>query len=281
MPYHRVVPAYRLHYLNHEVELPVGEFTIGRGSKCQMIIDDPQVSRRHAILLVGTDSVVLQDLGSRNATVVNGVLAKGKVTLIGGDRIQIGRHELTLVRSKAEDTRDEVPTDGRSPAPWFHKSQLDAAGHAVAAGAKRKSEPPANEESTAPSALLADLAQKALSAGNVEEAEWILGKILAEFHYRASGGDPPSTEQLESVIGHALRLAQLTGKTVFLDGLFDVLGAAGYVLDSHAVGELEALRRKIPALAKGRLGRYVATLHGRPGADGRLLARLEAICLPG
>ena len=55
---------------------------------------------------------------------------------------------------------------------------------------------------------------------------------------------------------------------------------AGYILDANAVGELEALGRKIPALSKGRLGRYVASLHGRAGTDGRLLARLEAICLP-
>lgn len=272
------MPGYRLHYLSHEIELPVGEFAIGRGSKCQLIIEDPQVSRRHALLTITADKVVLQDLGSRNATLVNGVLAKGKVTIIGGDRIQIGRHEMSLVRCKDEDTRDEVPTDGRAQAPWFHKAQLGAGATPVPAPDGQDLR--GKEETTAPSSLLADLAQKALSAGNVEEAEWILGKLLAEFHYRASGGDPPPPAQLALVIQHALRLAQLSGKTVFLDGLFDVLGAAGYVIDGNAVAELEALGRKIPELAKGRLGKYVAALHGRPGADGRLLARLEAICLP-
>lgn len=272
------MPGYRLHYLSHEIELPVGEFAIGRGSKCQLIIEDPQVSRRHALLTITADRVVLQDLGSRNATLVNGVLAKGKVTIIGGDRIQIGRHEITLVRCKDEDTRDEVPTDGRAQTPWFHKAQL-AAG-ATPPPATDATDLRGKEETTAPSSLLADLAQKALSAGNVEEAEWILGKLLAEFHYRASGGDPPPPAQLAVVIQHALRLAQLSGETIFLDGLFDVLGAAGYVIDGNAVAELEALGRKIPELAKGRLGKYVAALHGRPGADGRLLARLEAICLP-
>jgi hypothetical protein len=274
------VPDYRLHYLSHEVELPVGEFAIGRGSKCQLIIDDPQVSRRHALLHVTAATVVIEDLGSRNATIVNGVIAKGRITLIGGDRIQIGRHEMILVRSKVDDTRDEVPTDGRAQAPWFHKSQLAAAAAVATEDVPAHQALDGREESTAPSSLLSDLAQKALSAGHVEEAEWILGKILAEFHYRASGGDPPPHAQLEVVIGSALRLAQLTGKTVFLDGLFDVLAAAGYVLDGNAVGELEALGRTIPALAKGRLGKYVASLHGRAGADGRLLARLEAICLP-
>lgn len=275
------MPDYRLQYQNHEVELPIGDFTIGRGSKCQLIIDDPQVSRRHAILRTSTDAVVLEDLGSRNATVVNGVVARGRVTLIGGDRVQIGRHVLVLVRCKMDDSRDEVPTDGTGRSARFSSSHL----HAVAAAASAP-KAPANgdlgaDESTAPSSLLAELAQKALSTGNVEEAEWILGKILAEFHYRASGGDPPTHEQLEAVIGHALRLARLTGKTIFLDGLFDVLGASGYVLDAHAVGELEALGRLIPALAKGRLGKYVQSLHGKAGTDGRLLARLEAICLPG
>ena len=268
---------YRLHYLNHEIELPRGEFAIGRGSKCQLIISDPQVSRRHSVLHVGVDQILIEDLGSRNATLVNGVVVKGKVGLIGGDRIQIGRHEIVLVRSKAEDTRDEVPTDGRAPVPWFHKSKLSAA-----AADKPVLQRPATDESTAPSSLLAELAQKALSAGNIEEAEWILGKIMAEFHYRVSGGDAPSGQQLDQVLSHALRLAQLSGKIVFLDGLFDVLGAAGHLIGQDAVSEIEALARKVPALAKGRLPKYIDALHARRGTDAdlRVLLRLEAVCLP-
>jgi len=276
LPYTAAALAdYRLHYLNHEIELPRGEFAIGRGSKCQMIISDPQVSRRHAVLHVGVDQVLVEDLGSRNATLVNGIVVKGKVGLIGGDRLQIGRHEITIVRCKLEDTRDDVPTDGRAPAPWFHKAQLEAAARTTPAPRTFA------EESTAPSSLLADLAQKALTAGNIEEAEWILGKILAEFHYRVSGGDRPSSEQFDLVMSHALRLAQLSGKTVFLEGLFEVLGAAGHVLTADAVSEIEALARKIPALAKGRLPKYVDALHARgtTDADLRVLLRLEALCI--
>lgn len=277
------VPDYRLNYLGHEIVLPMGEFTIGRGSKCRLILDDAQVSRRHARLIVGADAVVVEDLGSRNATLVNGVLVKGRVNLIGGDRILIGKQEMTLVRSKAEDTQDDVPTDGSGRMAAYQRASQVALVTAAATAGEAPSgskDLGGKDESTAPSSLLAELAQKALSAGNVDEAEWILGKILAEFHYRASGGDPPPPEQLEVAITYALRLAQLSGKTIFLDGLFDVLGAAGHVLDANALGELESLGRRIPALSKGRLSKYIAALHSRPGTDGRILARLEAICLP-
>jgi two-component system response regulator AtoC len=46
-----------------------GEITIGRGEQSMLRIDDPSVSRNHAVLRVG-DTLVIEDLGSANGTVV-------------------------------------------------------------------------------------------------------------------------------------------------------------------------------------------------------------------
>ena len=51
---------------------PSGEVIIGRGAEADLRIDTPSVSRRHARLIVESESVRLSDLGSRNGTRVNG-----------------------------------------------------------------------------------------------------------------------------------------------------------------------------------------------------------------
>jgi pSer/pThr/pTyr-binding forkhead associated (FHA) protein len=264
------VPSYRLQHLDHEVELPLGEFVIGRGSRCQLTIDDPHVSRRHVVLHVGTDQVTLEDLGSRNATLVNGAVVRGRVNLLGGDTIQLGRHVITIVRARAEDSRDDVPT-GQIAVPWFHASRR---GSAIPAP------PPEVDESTEPSSMLVELAGKALEAGNLDECEWVLGKLLAEFHYRASGGDPPTARVLDAVVGHTLQFTRRTGKQGVLDGLFEVLGVAGHVIAPSAAAELEVLVAHLPSLRQGRLGRYAEVLRSR-GADARVIARLDAIATIG
>src|SRR6185369_11296973 len=88
--------AYRLRYLAHDLELPVGEFVVGRSTDCQLSLDDPLVSRRHAVMRVRKDGVSLQDLGSRNGVTVNGAKITGERELTVGDKISIGSQEMVL-----------------------------------------------------------------------------------------------------------------------------------------------------------------------------------------
>jgi hypothetical protein len=79
-----------------EINLPLGELLIGRGPECSLRIDEPAVSRRHARLRIGIESVVLEDLNSRNGSRVNGGAVTHPVRLRAGDRIGIGTQEFTL-----------------------------------------------------------------------------------------------------------------------------------------------------------------------------------------
>src|SRR4029079_15615185 len=99
--------AFRLRYLSHDLELPVGDFIIGRSDECQLSLDDPRVSRRHAVLHVRGDGVSLEDLGSRNGDVLNGTKIHGEHDLDPGDKISIGSQEMTL---HFTDERQEVKT---------------------------------------------------------------------------------------------------------------------------------------------------------------------------
>jgi pSer/pThr/pTyr-binding forkhead associated (FHA) protein len=63
--------------------------TIGRLPECDVILGDPNVSRRHAeIRRQGTGFVVV-DLGSTNGTRVNGAGVKER-RLVDGDEITVG-----------------------------------------------------------------------------------------------------------------------------------------------------------------------------------------------
>ena len=45
---------------------------VGRGEGCQLVLDDPLISRRHACFVVDDREVTLKDLGSTNGVLVNG-----------------------------------------------------------------------------------------------------------------------------------------------------------------------------------------------------------------
>ncbi len=72
-------------------------FTIGRDITCDLHIDDPKISRRHARVVAQHQHWYLEDLGSSNGTSVNGELitrtslsGSAKVTLYeGGDEITL------------------------------------------------------------------------------------------------------------------------------------------------------------------------------------------------
>jgi two-component system, NtrC family, response regulator AtoC len=63
-----------------------GELVIGRGADCDVVIDHPVLSRRHAVLRIGPPATV-QDLGSTNGTRV------GAVVHTGGAAIELGPGE--------------------------------------------------------------------------------------------------------------------------------------------------------------------------------------------
>ncbi|MEJ0018198.1 MAG: FHA domain-containing protein [Acetobacteraceae bacterium] len=78
--------------------VPLGHsLTVGRQAMPgQVVLDHPNVSRRHAAFEVSGDSIVLRDLGGANGTYVNGARVRGARSLVAGDRIDIGPFQLTF-----------------------------------------------------------------------------------------------------------------------------------------------------------------------------------------
>ena len=77
-------------------ELPqTGSWTLGRLATCELVLDHPSVSRRHAKLTFGT-VVTLEDLGSANGVVLHGTTLDAPVPLKPGDVFRIGDVKLAL-----------------------------------------------------------------------------------------------------------------------------------------------------------------------------------------
>jgi len=66
------------------------KFKIGRGETCHLRPASEQVSREHAEFTITADAVSVNDLGSRNGTLVNGKPITEAVTLKNRDLVQVG-----------------------------------------------------------------------------------------------------------------------------------------------------------------------------------------------
>jgi hypothetical protein len=81
-------------------ELLKSEISLGRESTNDIVINDAEVSRRHARLLLQPGGYMIEDLGSTNGTFVNGQRLSGPQTLQPGDRVILGE-TITLEYQRA------------------------------------------------------------------------------------------------------------------------------------------------------------------------------------
>jgi len=73
--------------------------TVGRATGADFIVDAALVSRVHCRLTASDDTLEVIDLSSTNGTFVNDKRIE-KASLSNGDRLRVGRVELTVERSK-------------------------------------------------------------------------------------------------------------------------------------------------------------------------------------
>jgi two-component system response regulator AtoC len=87
-----------------------GEWIVGRAPDAQVVVNDRQVSRHHAKLTLADGYLAVEDLGSRNGTLVNGRTLRKSVVRIGtGDVVEVGGCQLVVA------TRAGRAATARSP----------------------------------------------------------------------------------------------------------------------------------------------------------------------
>ena len=82
-----------------------GRLVIGRGADCDLVLDEAEMSRRHAVIENSGDGIYLRDLGSANGTFVNGVQVRDAV-LHPDDQIAFDTNRF-LLEAPSLPTREE------------------------------------------------------------------------------------------------------------------------------------------------------------------------------
>jgi DNA-binding winged helix-turn-helix (wHTH) protein len=102
-------PAWRAIVSGHARALARGPHLLGRDPAAAIAIDHASVSRRHARLTVGETDAVIEDLGSRNGTFVNGRRIEGITTLRDGDVVTLGPITIVLERMPSDGSTQTHP----------------------------------------------------------------------------------------------------------------------------------------------------------------------------
>lgn len=280
---------FRLRYLHHDLELIEGQFAVGRSAGCQLSLDDPLVSRRHALLVVSREGVTIEDLQSRNGVILNGQRIPGRTKVQAGDKIIIGSQELTLLEGRESAGRETASHQmGKRTLP-----KMPAATELMAAD-RASSVPPSEQQmlgdpDAEPSMvrradafnLLGGVAEKALAMGRADEAERLLASPLADVVEASRAGKRLSPWLVDMAARFAAKLATATAKGAWADYVIELYDAQLRPCPAPVVDELYNAFRKVNAIDLVRLRGYVARMREKQASLGPaerfLLQRLEGL----
>ena len=80
--------------------------TIGRADDADIIIDDPFISSKHALIVKRGSKLVIQDLNSTNGSFLNGKKIRRPMKLRENDEVILGTKKFTFLRSETVGARD-------------------------------------------------------------------------------------------------------------------------------------------------------------------------------
>lgn len=183
---------------------------IGRGSDCDVVLPERQVSRHHArIKQTAEGSYVLHDLGSKNGTHVNGEEVKDKPRLLrDGDEIQIALCvKLGFVGADAT-----LPLMVEGPSRGL---RVDRAGHRVFVGGQELT-PPLSPAQYRLLTILLDAEGRVVSRDEIVAAVWsgeaaegiseqAIDALVRRLRERVATLDPEH-DYIVTIRGHGLRL---------------------------------------------------------------------------
>ncbi|MGB8222511.1 MAG: FHA domain-containing protein [Polyangiales bacterium] len=300
------MPPYRLRYQSTNLEMSLGEFTIGRSSSCSLALADGLVSRKHAVLHVRPDGVVAEDLGSRNGVAVNGVRINGPRPLTHMDRVYIGSQELVLIdaaklRDGAKETAGYIACESCGAISGAAKRRCGECGKRLTStagetlgGANSSVDSSSHawgaEDTRTARALdvIAGIASKAIAMGRFEEAERMLLPYLDALLERALTRRPLSESEKDDpdalfsgATTYALRLAEALRDTKWIDWVFRIHTASERLMEAETIETLHNLVRSNKYSKPRYLRAYLEVIQSRAATYGAaerfLVRRLEGL----
>lgn len=113
--------------------LDADELVLGRRSTCDLVLDDPHVSRAHATIRRQAGAVLIQDLKSTGGTFINGEQVEGSAALKHGDVVRFGQIEARFEDRSAtlsgDDDTDVVEVEPALDKPILSPRQTQVLGY--------------------------------------------------------------------------------------------------------------------------------------------------------
>jgi hypothetical protein len=237
--------SFRLLHRGRQIVLESGEYVIGRAPGCDVLVEDPLVSRRHARLLVNDTTALLEDMQSENGVFLNEHRVRRSVRLTDGDRILVGTQEIVFVvgpvdsdRPRSSGTIEVAPP---SSAPW-RLSKLGA-------GAPSTLEADAFQ-------YLGDIAERMIRAGRGGTAERLLRGHLEEVLAAVRGNPSVDRDVVDAASVNALRLALGLKKAGWIDFVVELHSALRLPPCAAVTAALRSLVRELADFDRGKWGAY-------------------------
>jgi predicted component of type VI protein secretion system len=93
------------------------QLTVGRDSTNDVVINDAEISRRHARLTFQGGKYILEDLGSTNGTFVNGQRLAGPRVLKAGEVVSFGEQIVLVYEASTFDPAATIASPRAAPVP--------------------------------------------------------------------------------------------------------------------------------------------------------------------
>ncbi len=224
---------------------------IGRALECEIVLDDPSVSRHHATVTLVGDRPRVEDAGSRHGTTVNGQRIEAAAPLKHGDRVGIGGL-LLVVQDLRRVERAQRET-----------LQIPALNVAEAVRTLR-SIPPTGEHDPV-SAMLSEI-QLLVDAGEGARAASLIAGLLKNWSGQAnSAAIDEGTLRRGST---AILRAVTPEHPEWVDGLVALHRRRGVLMHASTLDQLEAATQRAPKIDWTALASYAQWL-GSSGVAGQ------------
>lgn len=219
---------FRLRLQLQEFELPAGQTIIGRGSSCNLTIDDVLMSRDHALVRVTDGRVTIRDLGSRNGTWLNGSRIEDETELQDGDRIRFGSTEIRFGRVVTP-RRDVMTTASirvcfGCGAP--HVAQAPNCPRCGTAAGQGPTGAPRSESQRRRDfwlSLEVELLDKAIEMFRLDEAEESMRRLMEKLDALIEAKKTFEVAKVDAALRAAVRFSRIRGTGRCIGWVFDVL----------------------------------------------------------
>ncbi len=256
---------FRLRLTDGELRLRHGEHVVGRGTSCDVVLDDSQVSRQHARLDVTDERVFIVDLGSVNGSFVNGKRLRGSRELRPGDQFKLGNTTLELVIGpdpNEDDVRETVQDLDLPPPSLVGEEDIPTRrAEGLEVGAKG--------------------AEMAYAAGQPAQAERFLAGYLAGVLSELEAGRPLPDHTVHEALRLSLRLAGKAEKPAWFDYAIKLLWAHDALPPEEQLSEMKSLASRL-AIDRQLLAGYAGAMDSGSAAatasEQKVLNQLFGLC---